>query len=231
MFSNQKGALPLLVLVAAVGLISLVAVTTTVQFNDQFFSNLFPKPGSFASAPVTPSPAPTSPPFNLLKNPGCELNTLGWVGNNAAILRITNPINIHSGNGVCRVNRSAGTTYGIQEAADATKRELKQGVKYTASAWVKVDTASASGKFVILRLRQAGGATAASNSNSTPVKLTTSWQQIFVSTTINAPDRTNLRLMVLQNNAVVGNHFFVDDLSLVPTPIPQTPNPSPSLSL
>ena len=58
-FDNQKGAIqiiPILLIVAAVGLISFLLITSTAGFKDEFFSVIFPKPVSNAavSNPVTP---------------------------------------------------------------------------------------------------------------------------------------------------------------------------------
>src|SRR5688572_13043071 len=48
-FKSQKGAAPVLILVAVIGLISFLAVSATFNFQDKLFSTLFPKPKSFAA--------------------------------------------------------------------------------------------------------------------------------------------------------------------------------------
>ena len=47
---NQKGAAPILLLVAALGLIIFLFITSTFDFKDKLFSTLFPKPPSFAAS-------------------------------------------------------------------------------------------------------------------------------------------------------------------------------------
>lgn len=59
---SQKGAIPLLVLIAAIGLIIFLGVSSSVDFKDKIFSQLFPKPASRAasgpiSEPIIPSPS------------------------------------------------------------------------------------------------------------------------------------------------------------------------------
>lgn len=48
-YINQKGAIPLLVLVAAIAVVSFIAITSTFGFKNKLFSFLFPKPFSNAS--------------------------------------------------------------------------------------------------------------------------------------------------------------------------------------
>lgn len=64
---SQKGAIPVLILIAAVGLISFLVVSSTADFKDKLFAQLFPKPPSYAvsnpiSEPISPTPVPTSIP-------------------------------------------------------------------------------------------------------------------------------------------------------------------------
>ena len=49
---NQKGAAHLLLLLAAVGLIGYILVSSTASFKSKLFSRLYPKSSSFASAPL-----------------------------------------------------------------------------------------------------------------------------------------------------------------------------------
>ncbi len=46
---NQKGAIPLLLLIAGIGLLVFIFITSTTSFKDKLFNTLFPKPPSHAS--------------------------------------------------------------------------------------------------------------------------------------------------------------------------------------
>ena len=86
---NQKGAVPVLVLVAAVGLVGFLLVSSSAEFKNKVFNQLFSKPSSQAvsgpiSGPVTPSPTPdTTPPSVTITNP-----------TNGSIVRKNSTVNI-----------------------------------------------------------------------------------------------------------------------------------------
>ena len=50
-FKDQGGALPILILLAAVGIIGFLLISNTFNFRDNLFSQLFPKPSSYAAKP------------------------------------------------------------------------------------------------------------------------------------------------------------------------------------
>ncbi len=54
LLNNQKGAIPILLLLAAVGLLVYLFATNTFSFKDKLFNTLFPKPPSHAQAPSVP---------------------------------------------------------------------------------------------------------------------------------------------------------------------------------
>lgn len=56
---NQKGAVPILILVAAIGLVVFSLVTATASFKDGLFASLYPKKSIFASEPIGDSTPPT----------------------------------------------------------------------------------------------------------------------------------------------------------------------------
>jgi hypothetical protein len=62
---NQKGSAPILLLLAAIGLLGFLAISSTASFQDGLFAMLYPKSKSFASGPIvtTPSPSPFSTPI------------------------------------------------------------------------------------------------------------------------------------------------------------------------
>lgn len=46
---NQKGAVPILILIAAIGIVGVIALSNLAPFKDQLLSSLFPKPASHAA--------------------------------------------------------------------------------------------------------------------------------------------------------------------------------------
>ena len=64
MSQNQKGAIPILLILAIIGIVGIMAVANLAPFKDQFLTSLYPKDNSFASisdpisGPVSPSPSP-----------------------------------------------------------------------------------------------------------------------------------------------------------------------------
>src|SRR3989344_6866225 len=54
-FKDQGGALPILILLAAVGIIGFLLISNTFNFRDNLFSQLFPKPSSQAAKPESQS--------------------------------------------------------------------------------------------------------------------------------------------------------------------------------
>ncbi len=162
---------------------------------------------------------------NLLTNPGCESSVAGWVGDRGVVTRATN--SVYAGTASCLISFSnKGKNYTFNDSPNAVNAP-RAGEEYRASAWVRSDAAV--GKPVQLTLRQGGGASAAVTELSQPVNLTSSWQQISASLTINATDRQYVELYVTQNNASRDNNFYIDELSLVRVTQPvEPPTTSPT---
>ena len=62
---GEAGALPILLLIATIGLIGFLVVSSSADFKDKLFAQLFSKPASHAvsepiSSPISPSPAASS---------------------------------------------------------------------------------------------------------------------------------------------------------------------------
>lgn len=185
---------------------------------------------------ATPTPAPSASVgptdmTNILTNPGCETSTSGWGSWQGILSRVTS--SYRSGSASCQVTYGGvGGAYTIDDTPDAITSGLKQGDSYTASVYVKSDNST---KPVQLTLRLKGGATAQKSSSSSLVNLSTTWQKLSVSTTVDTSDRTILDFYVSQQNAVAGETFLVDDMLLTktstttPTPIPtSTPTTVPT---
>jgi hypothetical protein len=146
---------------------------------------------------------------NLVANPGCEVNVANWTGYQGQLTRVTS--GARSGNGACQVKYVSGGYYTLDDSP-ASVALPAQGARYFATAWVRSTTAV--GKPARLILRQSGGTRASSRTVSSAVQLSDTWQQLSVSTTIDAPDRKTLEIYVDQSQAVAGNSMLLDDLSL-----------------
>ena len=59
---DQTGVAHILLLVAAVGLVAFLVISSSASFKDNLFATLFPKPASFAASRPISAPIPTSKP-------------------------------------------------------------------------------------------------------------------------------------------------------------------------
>ncbi len=167
---------------------------------------------------------------NLIKNPDCNKGTFGWVNpvsRNTKIFR--------SAPASCQVLYS-GKNYISLDDNPASVVKPEAGKRYTASAYVRTNRASSVGKPVKIVLRQRGGKQAVRGTYSPVTKLADYWQQISVSSGIDV-GRTSLEVYIVQDRAVRGNGFQVDDVVLIkegdassPPPTPPTPSPTPDPS-
>ena len=156
---------------------------------------------SARTATVTVNSSP-----NLVGNPGFETATTGWAGYGTAALART--AGGHSGSWQCRVSNTgtATGTAGINDNPNWVTSTVAG--TYTATAWVRADTAGGS---VNLRLREYNG-TALVSSASKQVTLSTSWQQIVLTHTATAGHA--LDLQVYAPAAAAGAVYFIDDVSI-----------------
>jgi hypothetical protein len=203
-------------LAAAFVLLTLVGLPLNILFIQQK-TNLF----TFAQA------------VNLVRNPGCETNTNNWVAWQGSLSRTTSTA--FAGTASCLVKRVSGVSYTMDDSP-ATVSYPAAGSQYTATAWVKTGTAV--GKPAQIVLRQSGGSFSQKQTFGTSIPLTTAWQQVSVSTTIDQ-GRTSLEVYIVQNQAVSGNSMNIDEISLTqatastPTPtitVQFTPSPTPDMT-
>ena len=153
----------------------------------------------------------TAPDTNLVGNPGFEQGTTGWNNNGTPGVTLERAAGGHSGSYAARL------TNGNATASNLTLNDAPNSVlttlagTYTARAWVRSDTGS--GKATV-RIReysgggQVGGATGVAN-------LTSTWQQISVSLSPQAPGSSYLDLQVYVSGAPAGTNLYVDDVSLI----------------
>jgi hypothetical protein len=150
---------------------------------------------------------------NFVQNPGCDASTANWQAFQGKVTRVTSVS--RSGGASCQVAYARGKYYMLDDL-DAAVQVPKQGERYTATAWVRSDKAV--GKKINLVLRLNGGGATAEVVTSPELTLSTQWQQVTVSATVDRVDRTSLDLYIVQNAAASRNSFQADDISLVLTP-------------
>ncbi len=163
---------------------------------------------STATAGVSVSPAV---PTNLIGNPGFETSTSGWNNNGRTGITVTRTAGGHSGSFAAVLANTTTSTL-----ADCTLNDSPNWVgqttagTYTASMWVRADTAGASLK---LRLREYAGSTFSGQAIGTVV-LGTGWQQVSVSYVPTVPGGSSLDLTAYTSSAPPGTCFWADDASL-----------------
>lgn len=203
-----------------VGVVSFILITNLFEFRGNQTAKLYGKDDVEAQVLTQP---------NLVINPGCESNSSNWVGLNASIIR--SALVNHSGLASCEVKYSGkGASYTIDDSPDSVLSPILNEI-YTASVWLRSD--SAVGESISLKLRQRGGVAVEKIASSQIISLTTSWQQLSLTDTINSNDRTSLDIYVVQSSRPHRNDaFFTDDFFLTldnpPTPSPTLATPSPT---
>ena len=193
------------------------ANATTNSLSDLFGTSLggpIPTSGSKPTPTSTPKPTSSPPPTvgsSLVTNPGCETNTNGWIGWQGTVSRNTSVA--HSGSASCNVQQTSGSVYTIDDNPDSVSNP-QIGQQYTASAWVRSDTAVGKEAWVAITLK--GGAHANKTIYSpSHVNLSTSWQQLTNTVSVDYADRTSLGVYVAEDPAVSGKDSFqTDDISL-----------------
>jgi len=190
---------------------------------------------------LTPTQIPSSSPTpivgnNLITNPGCETDISGWSGWQGTVSRVTT--NPRSGNASCKVTQTTGNVYTIDDVKDVIVPSF--GQQYNATAYARTD--SSVGKPVFLAIRFSGGSHADNTIyDTTGVKLSTSWQKLTNTVTVDYADRTSLDVYLAEESASGHDAFQADDISLqlvngsttitptfTPSPTPtRTPTPRP----
>lgn len=157
---------------------------------------------------------PPPPPTNLIGNPGFETDTSGWgteTSGSAVTLTRTTPG--RNGSSGAALVANGGTTFQrcVLNDQPNSVTTTSAGV-YTASIWVKGETAGAVFRLV---LKEFNGTTEI-GSKSLERPLTTDWQQYTVSYTPTAPGTSTLDFWGLMPPAygAPGTCFIADDASL-----------------
>lgn len=149
----------------------------------------------------------------LVGNPGFEADTSGWTGGGVATLsRVSGG---HNGSAGAALLQNNGTTSGncmLNDSPNWVTTTLSG--TYTASLWVRADTAGAT---LRLRLREYNGGTLVGTAAISSVPLMTSWQQITVQTVPQSPGTSTLDLTAYVSIALPGTCFYADDASITMT--------------
>jgi len=165
---------------------------------------------------------------NLATNPGCESNnTFGWFGVFATISCTTS--SPHTGTYSFLVQQNGVDQYvyfDIYDSPDPVSNP-QQGQQYTASAWVRSTTST---KKACLAFVLKGGVNGYTTFYPpTCPNLSTSWQQITNTVTVDRSDRTGLFIYVYEALAPTNSRdsFQVDDITLQLLNGSPTPTPTP----
>ncbi|HET9671634.1 MAG TPA: PKD domain-containing protein [Actinomycetota bacterium] len=171
-------------------------------------------PGGTDSATQTITVSDQPPPSgNLVGNPGFEADLAGWstTGSGSGVTLVRDA-GAHSGSWSAKLaNGASGTRKCVlTDAPDWVT--ATPAVSYTASAWVRGDTA---GKRVSILVRElAGGQVVGSRVRR--FALSTSWQEISVAWTPESPTHgLDLQIFLPRAQAPPGPCFYADDISIV----------------
>jgi PKD repeat protein len=157
---------------------------------------------------------PPPPPTNLVLNPGFDGGTSGWgtgtSGTGVSVERVT-PGRDGTGGAARLVNGATVNRRCVLNDSPNWVTTTQAGV-YTASIWVKAETA---GGLFRLVLKEFNGSTEI-GSKSVERTLTTDWQLFTVSITPTSPGTSTLDLWGLMPEAYAppGTCFLADDISL-----------------
>jgi hypothetical protein len=163
---------------------------------------------------------------NLLPNPGCDTSTSSWSGWNATLSRSTAVS--RSGGASCLVTRTTGTYYTIDDVGYSVTNPT-QGQIYSGSVWVRSDSAVGKTVQVIIRFDEGQPSQRVFTTTAT---LTNTWQQLNVTATVDTTTRTSVDFYVVQQDAVAGNTFYVDDMSFaLNNPVAPSPTPTGPVSI
>ncbi len=168
---------------------------------------------------------------NLLSNPGCEGTTAQYKGYQGTLSLATGVK--RSGNSSCKMVSTSSSYYDMETFQSSPNPQ--KGQTFSGAAWVRAD--SNTGKPVYLSLRESGGSTGNRSAYGAPVYLSTNWQLVQNTFTVQSTGRTSLDYYVVQESASSGQSFYIDDMVFVqgssinlatPTPIQPTPTLVPT---
>ncbi|MGZ4600090.1 chitobiase/beta-hexosaminidase C-terminal domain-containing protein [Oryzihumus sp.] len=146
---------------------------------------------------------------NLIANTGFESNTSGWAAASGCMLMRSS--GGHSGSWSARVLNSGFTTRTCLLDDSPNQVSRTSAGTYTATLWVK---GASSGATMNLRLREMSGSTVVGSATKTLI-LSTSWQPVTVTLTVQRPGSTALDLNAyVVNVGMLATAFYADDAAL-----------------
>ncbi|HET8786476.1 MAG TPA: right-handed parallel beta-helix repeat-containing protein [Candidatus Limnocylindrales bacterium] len=149
---------------------------------------------------------------SFVRNFGFETDTSGWnTSGSGANITLTRASGGHSGSWSAKLANtgSSNSTFATLQDSPNWVSATTAGT-YTASAWVRADTA---GAILKIKLQEYSGSTLL-GSASAQITLGTSWQQITLPYTVKSPGST-LDFQIYVANAAPGTAFYADDASIV----------------
>jgi hypothetical protein len=146
---------------------------------------------------------------NMLSNPGCENGTTYFKPYQSSLSTTT--ANPRSGSSACKLTSTGGAYYDMETAQTVPNPTV--GQVYSASAWVRAD--SNSGRKAYMVLRESGGPSTHRSLYGPGITLTTEWQQVVNTITVQSSGRTSLDFYVIQDPGAAGQVFYIDDLNFV----------------
>jgi hypothetical protein len=159
-------------------------------------------------APWSPVQAPAyAAGTNLLSNPGCENGTNYFQGYQANITAVTAIKRF--GAASCKVTATTGSFYSLASTQPYANPQI--GRVFTGAAWVRADTNN--GRSVYVALRERGGSAADRTVYGTGVQLTTQWQLVTGTITVQSAGRTALDFYVVEDPGAAGHVFYTDDMT------------------
>jgi PKD repeat protein len=152
-----------------------------------------------------------SPPAAIVTNPGFETDLSGWnVAGSSSGVTLSRVADSHSGGWAAQLTNTATT------AGSCTLNDSPNWVKttsagtYSATLWVKADTA---GAILKLRLREYAGSSLVGSAIS-QITLSTIWQEVTVSYTPASPGQSTLDYNAYVSNQPPGVCFTADDAAI-----------------
>ncbi|MDP3998755.1 MAG: prepilin-type N-terminal cleavage/methylation domain-containing protein [bacterium] len=183
---------------------------------------------SYLAPTPSPTPSPTPGPANLLSNPGFELSVDPWGSWQGSVSRVPGG---HGGSYSGQVTYVGGSFPGYYSIDNGPPGEIynpAQGQVYQASVWVK-GVGSAIGKQARLTIRVWDlPLDIQYETSGSGIIMTSNWQQLTATHTVANPNMTDLDIYALQDNAVAGDAFLVDDFFLSVSGAGSTPVPTPA---
>jgi hypothetical protein len=149
---------------------------------------------------------------SYVKNSGFETDLTGWntsgSGSNITLTRVSGG---HSGSWAAKLTNTGSTASTFATLQDSPNWvTTTMAGTYTASAWVRSDTA---GAILKLKFQEYTGNTLVGSASS-QITLSTAWQQVTLPYVIRSPGST-LDLQVYVQSPAPGTAFYADDASIL----------------